>query len=744
MEVGQDNLIHNVMHVETKVDTSFGRPFICHNTINQINSKGIWFGDDPLAYSLPLFLFQLFLMFIFTRFIYLILKPFCQPSFVSQILGGVTLGPSILGHNITFVDKVFPSKGRNLLDTMAFFGFMIFVFLIGVKIDPTIIFRSSKRTFAIGILGYFIPYTFGRTVVLILNRFASLDNDLSKVLPIVLEIQCIASFPVITRFLSELQILNSEIGRLATSSSLVCDACFTLIMTMKFVSNLSFTKSIGVFIGSLLSIMLLIMFIIFVVHSAALWAIQQSSKRKHVQEIYICGVLLTLMFCGFMGEVIGLNAIIVSFMVGLAIPDGPPLGAALVDKLDCFVSVVFIPILFVIVGLRTDVVFVASPFPQDAISRCLFLGLIMNCKGTVELALLMDLKLNNVLNDECFTILVLTLVFITGIVSPVVKALYDPSKRFLAYRRRTIMHHKNDEELHILACIHQQDNVLAILNLLTASNPTKASPFDLVVLHLIKLVGQASSILIAHMPRKNPSQHLTQTEKIFNSFNKFEDAYRGKVTLHCYKGISPDDTMHNDLNKHVLEKAPCSVGVLIDRGNQKMFWCGYTKESIYKVAMFFFGGADDREALSYARRMLDQSNVHITLFHFSSLAEILGGTERSKMLDTQILSEFRLKAFRNERVSYKDEFVMNARDVLSVIEYMGSCYDLVMVGRRHGDSKLMSKLRKWKHGELGIVGEILASLNIGAKTSILVVQQQTKFWGSRDLEDSTHLRRVNI
>ncbi|KAL2333035.1 hypothetical protein Fmac_014248 [Flemingia macrophylla] len=806
MEEGQDNLIHNVTHVkETNENTLYGGRFICHSAFNQINSKGIWFGDDPLAYSLPLFLLQFFLMFVFTRFIYLVLKPLGQSSFVSQILGGVTLGPSILGHHTTFIDKVFPPKERHVLDTMAFFGFMLFTFLSAVKIDPTITFRSGKRTFAIGLLAYFVPFTFATTVAFILGKFALFDNDVSKVLPIVVELQCITAFPVITHFLAEFQLLNSEIGRLATSSSLVCDACFILVTTLKFVASLSFTKSVGASFGSLLSTTLLLLFIIFVIHPTAIWAIQQSPEGKPVHEIYIYGVLIILLFCAFIGEAIGVNGIIVSFLVGLAIPDGPPLGAALVDKLDCFISMIFIPIVFIIVGLRTDVfaiqkmkslaaiqiiictafcgkilgvvlplLFLRIPF-RDAFS----LGLIMNCKGSIELALLIALKLENILNDEYFTILVLTLLLVTGIISPLVKVLYDPSRRFVAYKRRTIMHHKNNEELRIVACIHNEDNVLAMLNLLASSNPTEESRFDLVVLHLIKLVGRASSLLVAHMPRKKPSRHPTQSEKIFNSFNKFEESYKGKVTMHCYKGISPYDTMHNDvcslalekrttfiiipfhkkwipggtsessfalkqINKNVLEKAPCSVGVLIDHGHQKMFWCDYTKESIYQVAVLFFGGADDRETLSYARRMLDHPCVHITLFHFSSSTDIIGGTEKSKMLDTEILSGFRLKAFRNERVCFKDEMIVNERDVLSVIEYMENCYNLVMVGRRHVDSKLMTELGKWKHGDLGIVGEILASLNIGAQTSILVVQQQTKFWGSRDPEESIHLRKVDI
>lgn len=41
--------------------------------------------------------------------------------------------------------------------------------------------------------------------------------------------------------------------------------------------------------------------------------------------------------------------------MGLVIPDGPPLGAALTDMLDCFVSVLLMPIFFIACGLRMNV-----------------------------------------------------------------------------------------------------------------------------------------------------------------------------------------------------------------------------------------------------------------------------------------------------------------------------------------------------------------------------------------------------
>ncbi|KAJ7959903.1 Cation/H(+) antiporter 15 [Quillaja saponaria] len=348
----------------------------------------------------------------------------------------------------------------------------------------------------------------------------------------------------------------------------------------KFTAEITTENSIGASIGSFVSAALLILFIMFGVHPAALWAIGRTPEGKPVKEIYIFAAFLTLLVCGFIGEIIGLNAFVASFFVGLAIPDGPPLGAALVDKLDCFVSVLLMPILFTIAGLKMDVfaiqklknvaviqliIFVSffgkvigtvlpSLFCRMRFRDALSLGLIMNSKGIVELIMLIGWKVQDVMNEECYSIMVISLVIITGVVSPIVKVLYDPSSRFLAYKRRTILHHRNDEELRILACIHSQDNVHLILKLLAASNPTKESAINLVALHLVKLAGQASSQLVAYLPRDKPSQFPTRSERIFNAFIKFEQHHRGQVILHCYKGISPYATMHNDVCSLALEK----------------------------------------------------------------------------------------------------------------------------------------------------------------------------------------------
>ncbi|KAJ8768749.1 hypothetical protein K2173_023653 [Erythroxylum novogranatense] len=799
--------LHEHIGVGLKEEAGVGNlKFLCHG-VGRINSRGLWLGDDPLSFSFPLLLLQLSLISIFTRFIYVLLKPFGQPSIVSQILGGLLLGPSILGQNATFSEKVFPLNGRTLLETLSVFGMMLFIFLIGVKIDPSSILKSNKQVFAIATLALCMSFGVASCVRLIICHLLSLDGNLCNVLHKVVKMQSMTAFPVIAIFLAELNILNSEIGRLACSSSMVADLIYGSIMLLYSLAKITIDKSVKMSIGYFLSVSLLLSFIVFGIRPAILWAIRHTPEGKPVKEIYVFIVLVTLMCCGFIGEVIGINAILSAFILGLVIPDGPPLGAALVERLDCFTSVLLMPIFFTLCGLKTNVFTIKkwktvcgivlvifagfigkligtiappllyrTPF-RDALS----LGLIMNSRGIIELLILDVWRTENVMNDECFAIMIISVVVVTGVISPLIKFLYDPSRRFLAYKRRTIQHHRWNEELRVLACIYSLDNIQTILTLLDVSN-TKESRISLFVLHLIKLAGRASSLLIPYLPRKTPSDNPTLSELIFNAFKKFELENQSHITLTCYKGISPYETMHNDvcslaleqrisfiiipfykqrlnkmklksvhsyrqLNKNVLDKAPCSIGVLIDRGNQRRPRCLVSESLIYQVAVLFFGGPDDREALAYAGRMLEHPHVVVTLLHFTSSTstDIVSGTARSKTLDAEILNKFRSGVQCNARVSYLEEVVHDSRDFQAVIGTLGNAFDLVMVGKDHADSKFISALGKWtKHSELGEVGELIAGSDSKLAASVLVVQQQRRVWGLRDPEESLRLRTVKI
>jgi len=49
-------------------------------------TNGLWQGDNPLDYSLPLFILQLTMVVCATRFFVFILKPLHQPRVIAEIL----------------------------------------------------------------------------------------------------------------------------------------------------------------------------------------------------------------------------------------------------------------------------------------------------------------------------------------------------------------------------------------------------------------------------------------------------------------------------------------------------------------------------------------------------------------------------------------------------------------------------------------------------------------------------------
>lgn len=51
-----------------------------------ITTNGIWQGDNPLAYSLPLFILQLTLVVLTTRTLVFVLKPLRQPRVIAEII----------------------------------------------------------------------------------------------------------------------------------------------------------------------------------------------------------------------------------------------------------------------------------------------------------------------------------------------------------------------------------------------------------------------------------------------------------------------------------------------------------------------------------------------------------------------------------------------------------------------------------------------------------------------------------
>lgn len=352
----------------------------------------------------------------------------------------------------------------------------------------------------------------------------------------------------------------------------------------------------------------------------------------------------------------------------------------------------------------------------------------------------------------------------TAIVTPLISMVYDPTKPYMVNKRRTIQHTAHSTELRIVVCIHDQESVSAVIDLLEATNPTLSSPFSVFALRLVELVGRAAPVFIDHEKQPEPSSKYGDSDTMLNALKLYEEIRCRLVKIHAFTAVAPTRTMYQDIcelallnkatliilpfNKERLEKiggtelvrvgvgsvnasvlshAPCSVGILVDKGHMRNTLNAQSyRHSVKRLAVLFLGGADSREALAYADRMVGNVEVSLTVIRFLS-HNGEGDKEMEKKLDDGVVTSFWVKNEVNERVVYREITVRNGAETVAAIQAINDeSYDLWIVGRKQGMNPfLIEGLEDWSENhELGVIGDYVSSDDFGGNASVLVVQQQ--------------------
>nr|POE55467.1 cation/h(+) antiporter 15 [Quercus suber] len=706
--------------------------------------------------------------------------------------GGMVFGPSLLGDKDALSAALFPLRGSMVIETVATFGLMFFLFTVGVTMDPVIIIRPGKKAMGIAFSSFFSTLVVCGSLAFILTQ--NLDMQDQHWLPLIALSQSFTAFPVVACLLTELKMLTSDIGRLALSTSMVCDALGISLsaITLSFagISNSKLTP-----LWSLGSLVALIAIVVYIMRPLLQRMIKRAPSGKPIGESWICAILVSVLLMGLLSEVIGQHYVLGPLVYGIAVPEGPPLGASLVSKLDSFSSGLFYPSYLAISGLRTNifkvhfqtfwvvavivlsgcmvkmcVVMVVAIYNEMPVRDAFIVALIMNAKGISELMLYNVLRNTQVLTDEGFTLAVIIVMVVSAIITSLIKIFYDSSGQYTAIKRSTIQHCHRQSDLRILVCIHSQENVCTIINLLEISHAPPETHISVIGIALVQLEGRSHAMLIPHEASSTQHPRTTGRDLIINALTRYELQSEGSASVEAFTSISPFDITHNDIcrvamdkrativivpfhkqwaidgaiesvnrgikamNLKVLESAPCSVGILIDRGVLNGSMSLVVGHPLYHVAVIYLGGVDDAEALAYGARMTDNEKVDLTVVRF-----LIFGAENTKdrKHESDLINEYREANAGNDRFVIVEEVVRNGVDLSTSIREMADCFDLILVGRHHQDSPLLYGLGDWSEcPELGVIGDMLASPDLGITASVLVIQQQRTGWlagvGDRD------------
>lgn len=80
---------------------------------------------------------------------------------IAEIIGGILLGPSVMGRIPGFTDHIFPPASIPILSLVANLGLVLFLFLVGLEVDLRLLISNWRIALGVGAAGMALPFGLG-------------------------------------------------------------------------------------------------------------------------------------------------------------------------------------------------------------------------------------------------------------------------------------------------------------------------------------------------------------------------------------------------------------------------------------------------------------------------------------------------------------------------------------------------------------------------------------------------------
>ena len=359
-------------------------------------------------------------------------------------MAGIVLGPSLAGMWFPeFSTFLFPDKSISYLKLVSQIGLILFMFLVGMELDLSVLKNKMRNAITISYVSILFPFALGFSLsYFIYERLAPAGIGFIEFSLFMGIAMSITAFPVLVRIVQEKGLQNTSAGIIAIACAAADDITAWCILA----------GIIAIAKGGPLTETLYLIFFICVYIIVMLKVIQPllnklfnkyGDGRRNKSITAIC--FLVLLISSFATEVLGIHALFGAFLAGLILPANITFRKVFVGKIEDVSTILFLPLFFVLTGLRTQinlldnfylwsvcgiVVFLAvtGKFLGSALTArlvginwkdSLIIGALMNTRGLMELIVLNISYDLGIISKELFSIMVCMALITTIMTGPV-------------------------------------------------------------------------------------------------------------------------------------------------------------------------------------------------------------------------------------------------------------------------------------------------------------------------------------
>ncbi|XP_057497657.1 cation/H(+) antiporter 28-like [Actinidia eriantha] len=408
------------------------------------------------------------------------------------------------------------------------------------------------------------------------------------------------------------------------------------------------------------------------------------------------------------------------------------------------------------------------------------IGGLLNIKGHFHVYLAIIAAKNNITSIST-SIAMLFATFLTIVYTPIVVAnIIERARKHSPTQRMALQWLDPTTELRILLCLRGPQNVPSAINFTEISRGPADPGLVVYFTDMIELTDRVAATLahgggVEAVTVTDPAV-MDMREEITKAVEAYVAEDSEGISVKRMMALATMNSMHQDIcilveelgvsllvvpfhkdqqadgrlgightgfrhvNRKVLRHAPCSVGILVDRGLGSLNKISRSAVTLF-AAVIFIGGKDDREALACAGRVARHPGIKLTVIRFLLDASSENATstrpgrprvntpeqEEEMKLDDECFADFYDRHVARGHVAYMEKYLVNSGQTFSTLRSMEGQYGLFIVGRGgRVNSVLTVGMNDWEEcPELGPIGDILSASDFSVTASVLIIQQHS-------------------
>jgi Kef-type K+ transport system membrane component KefB len=344
-----------------------------------------------------------------------------QPPVIGEILAGLVLGPSVLGAVCpAAMDWLMSSPDRDpygqvqaALGGISQLGIAFYMFLVGLELSFEQVRRQLRPTLAIALSSMVVPMVLGIGLAVFMHaRFAGPNVPPVTFALFVGLALAITAFPVLARIVTDRGMERSELGVLALGCAAVGDLiAWCLLAFVVGVAEAKLQGTLPVMLGA----GAFVTFMMLVVRPLLAWLISQWEAGGGEAPAWAPAAFFILVLLAALAtHIVGIHAVFGAFLLGLVMPHDSRFAHTLAARVREPVTLLLMPAFFAFTGMRTELrlvagweswlfclaivsvamagkvggTYLAARRMKQGRSDAVALGVLMNCRGLMELIVL--------------------------------------------------------------------------------------------------------------------------------------------------------------------------------------------------------------------------------------------------------------------------------------------------------------------------------------------------------------------